>query len=207
MKRRYSPAVRARIAHERAKYGKPAVVQEVQQTDPIAKLVESYQQGFITAVELADLILQALPEPEAERVTATVEAAHQRALREHPEPAPSAVADPERCRNCGGRPVFKDGLCKDCYFEWHRPTDSYHGPERPQEWTPGTAEDWARSLTPPSPPWEAPANQPPAGVAQWEWELGKTDAAQHICGYCGAPYYPGDSVYCALCAPREGGTA
>src|SRR5690348_14375223 len=58
MKRRYSPA--ARRAHLRAMHHRP-VVQEVEQTGPIQKLVESYQQGFITAVELADLILQALP--------------------------------------------------------------------------------------------------------------------------------------------------
>lgn len=64
MKRRYSPA--ARRAHLRAMHNRPSEVYivEMDPKDPIAKLIESYEQGFLTAVELADLILETLPQPE-----------------------------------------------------------------------------------------------------------------------------------------------
>lgn len=125
MKRRYSPA--ARKARLRALHNKP-VVREIEQTPAVYGLIYQYRNGFLTAQETMDRILETM-RPQA--------------------------SDPERCRNCGGRPVFKDGLCKDCYFEWKH--QGYHGPERPEEWTPGSAEEWARSLTPPSPPWEGGA--------------------------------------------------
>lgn len=218
MKRRYSPeARRAHLAHMRAKYGKSSVV-SVQEVlpDPIKKLIEAYQGGFLTAVELADLILQTLPQPENPIAQVCIICDKPFIPQGNQEVCKQCLPEVYACPKCGNPKASWRPTCVQCQMEAEQPKPDPK-PEEDDDGLPlpTTKHDegcqchlcWVASLTPPSPPWKAPENQPPAGVAQWEWELGKTDPAQNICGYCGAPYYPGNAVYCASCTPREGGAA
>ena len=95
MKRRYSP--QACRAHLRAMHNKPRVAY-VQEVTPVGKLIESYQLGFLTAVELADLILQTLPQPEPALLPVSD---HTTAIAfPAPAPQPEPHSDDCQCHLC-----------------------------------------------------------------------------------------------------------
>lgn len=175
MKRRYSPA--ARRAHLRAMHNRPSEVYivEMDPKDPIAKLIESYEQGFLTAVELADLILETLPQPEPaphcfvfdcpenafyltdgiahcwrhrRRAELEAEADRQKA-EQQPEPAPKPTP-------AADKPWWLHDISAevDDAGEIHLTIDGQPAPKHDEGCQCHLC--WAASLDMPSPPWDGP---------------------------------------------------